>query len=117
MKTLPETPTPAMLDAAVTFALNVQVTGHNGWSHYMRDLYETMAKAAPDKSDEWREALEAVMREMPDRGYRGNAPGHAHQIPGVWDSDNVPALAGNPCAWCLAYKTARTLLAASEQPK
>ena len=48
MKLLPETPTPAMIDAAVAFALNVQVTGNNGWSHYMRDLYETMVNAAPE---------------------------------------------------------------------
>ena len=47
MKLLPETPTPAMIDAAVAFALNVQVTGRGGWSNYMRDLYETMVKAAP----------------------------------------------------------------------
>jgi hypothetical protein len=48
MKTLPETPTPAMIDAAVAFALNVQIHAGYGWSQYMRDLYETMVKAAPD---------------------------------------------------------------------
>ena len=64
--------------------------------------------------DVWKPLLEAVMREMPKQEYRGNAPGHAHAVPGIWDSDNVPYLAGKPCAWCLAYSTARKLLAASQ---
>jgi len=59
MKLLPETPTQAMIDAAVAFALNVTVSGQNGWSHYMRDLYETMAKAAPDAELTDKEALES----------------------------------------------------------
>lgn len=59
MKLLPETPTESMIDAAVAFALNVTVSGRNGWSHYMRDLYEAMAKAAPDAELTDKEALEA----------------------------------------------------------
>jgi hypothetical protein len=68
---------------------------------------------------EWRESLADVMREMPSRTWRndGNAPGHAHGIAGIWDSDNG-ALAGKPCAWCLAWSAARSALAAmSPEPK
>jgi hypothetical protein len=35
----------------------------------------------------------------------GNAPGHAHEVPGVWDSDN-DELAGKPCAWCAVWARA-----------
>ena len=73
--------------------------------------------AAPVVPDGWRPILDAVMREMPRsvRHYRlddGNAPGHAHQVAGIWDSDNGD-LAGKPCAWCLAWNTARAMLAAA----
>jgi len=47
--------------------------------------------------------------EKRDRG-NGNAPGHAHDVPGVWDSDNG-ALAGKPCAWCATWNKAKELRA------
>jgi beta-galactosidase/beta-glucuronidase len=47
--------------------------------------------------------LEAVRREMEDKVYSKNAPGHAHHTPGIWDEDNGD-LAGKPCAWCLTWK-------------
>lgn len=69
----------------------------------------------------WKPILEAVMREMPRsvRHYRlddGNAPGHGHQVAGTWDSDNGD-LAGKPCAWCLAWNTAKAMLAAAHEAK
>lgn len=65
--------------------------------------------------DQWLPILEAVMREMPrGSGRNGNAPGHGHDVPGIWDSDNGD-LAGKPCAWCLAWNTARAMIAASKQ--
>ena len=60
-------------------------------------------------TDEDREILEAVRREL-DRGNQdGNAPGHGHEVPGIWDSDNG-ARAGKPCAWCLTWKKFTTLI-------
>lgn len=47
--------------------------------------------------------LEAVYREMDNGDDDGNAPGHAHRRPGIWDSDNEPGIAGKPCAWCLTW--------------
>lgn len=59
--------------------------------------------------DEDREILEAVRREL-DRGNQdGNAPGHGHEVPGIWDSDNG-ARAGKPCAWCLTWKKFTTII-------
>lgn len=50
--------------------------------------------------------LEAVLCEIPHRkGGRGNAPGHAHSVPGIWDDDNG-ALAGKECAWCKVWNEA-----------
>lgn len=47
-----------------------------------------------------------------NRPYRGieNAPGHAHDMPGIWDSDNG-AKAGTQCAWCATWNAARAALA------
>lgn len=52
--------------------------------------------------DEDKQILEAVWREM-DEGDGVNAPGHAHETPGVWDMDNGEK-SGKPCAWCLTWK-------------
>ncbi|WP_312381587.1 hypothetical protein [Stutzerimonas balearica] len=54
----------------------------------------------------FREIVAAVVREHPRRSEnRGNAPGHGHSVPGVWDSDNG-ALAGTECAWCKTWNEA-----------
>jgi hypothetical protein len=67
--------------------------------------------------------LEAVRRELDRQTNRGNAPGHGHEVPGIWDYDNGQ-LAGLPCAWCLTWKKftalidrdrARALTAASKE--
>jgi hypothetical protein len=38
----------------------------------------------------------------------GNAPGHCHEVPGVWDSDNGKK-AGKPCAWCAIWAKAKAM--------
>lgn len=45
---VPKEPTPAMLDSAVAYALNVQIHGEYGWTPYMRDLWNCMLAAAPE---------------------------------------------------------------------
>lgn len=66
---------------------------------------------------------EAAMRELLvglveiwDKKARGRAgsPNHAHNIPGIWDSDNGE-LANKPCAECALYDKARAI-AASPPP-
>ena len=57
-------------------------------------------------AERYRSLLEAVLREIPHRkGNRGNAPGHGHSVPGIWDEDNG-ALAGKECAWCKVWNEA-----------
>lgn len=69
----------------------------------------------------WRDLLAAVVRETDDREYEypwdgaENAPGHAHDVPGIWDADNGKK-AGKPCAWCMTWNRARAALAASPAP-
>lgn len=46
-KLVPVEPTPAMLDVAVSFALNVQISRNYNWSAYMADVYRRMVSAAP----------------------------------------------------------------------
>lgn len=38
------------------------------------------------------------------------SPNHAHEIPGIWDSDNGDK-AGKPCAECALYDYARKIVA------
>lgn len=65
-------------------------------------------------TERYRGIAAAVLREHPHRNHnRGNAPGHGHSIPGVWDEDNG-ALAGKECAWC---KTWNEALAAMQENK
>ncbi len=66
-------------------------------------------------AERYRDIVAAVVREHPHRKPSGgNAPGHGHLVPGVWDSDNG-ALAGTECAWCKTWNEAIAALQ-GEQP-
>ena len=45
----------------------------------------------------------------------GNAPGHAHTRPGIWDDDNG-AKSGTECEWCKTWNTFRAELARMGEP-
>ena len=44
------------------------------------------------------------------RGRTGNAPGHGHTRPGIWDDGNAPEKANKPCALCAAWNRAVALV-------
>lgn len=44
----------------------------------------------------------------------GNAPGHSHKIPGVWDIDNSE-LAGKKCSWCELWQEALEIYRQKDQ--
>ncbi|CAK0035101.1 hypothetical protein [Burkholderia pseudomallei] len=81
-------------------------------------LLAEVEAAAADKRNAlaFRDLMAAVIRNINhgeyNRPYRGieNAPGHAHDMPGIWDSDNG-AKAGTQCAWCATWNAARAALA------
>lgn len=90
-------------------------------------VYEAHMAATPVQSVPASEPQDAVIRVLlcrlvdqlgeRDRG-GGNAPGHGHDVPGVWDSDNG-AKAGTACAWCALWaeaKKVRASLAATPAP-
>jgi hypothetical protein len=62
------------------------------------------------ENDRFRELMAAVAREKPrSLSYPpGNAPGHSHAIPGVWDSDNGDK-AGTECGWCKVWNAAMAM--------
>ena len=66
--------------------------------------------AHPDAVEALRRLVAAVIDDEGDDP--GNAPGHAHSRPGIWDDDNEPAIAGKPCEKCAAWSNARAVLAA-----
>jgi hypothetical protein len=80
------------------------------------DQESRQVRARLDRVTAERDEVLAVFRlvineiEHRDRSDDGNAPGHSHDIPGVWDSDNG-ALAGKPCAWCATWAKAKELVA------
>jgi hypothetical protein len=91
------------------------------WGALIAYIDGRTAGAAPDdvRDSTWRKLLEAVVREFPrhmGRRNNGNAPGHCHSRPGIWDDDNG-ALAGKPCAWCIAWNGAADALAAAPSPQ
>lgn len=58
-------------------------------------------------SERWQSILKLIIQELPKKSASslGNAPGHGHANPGVWDSDNG-ILAGKECAWCKTWNSA-----------
>lgn len=70
------------------------------------EALQTECEKLRKDAERYQSLLEAVLREIPHReGSRGNAPGHGHSVPGVWDEDNG-ALAGKECAWCKVWNEA-----------
>ena len=50
------------------------------------------------KGDKWDRA--------PHQHKNGNAPGHGHAVPGIWDVSNGAAYGGgSACSWCAAWNT------------
>jgi hypothetical protein len=75
------------------------------------------AIVAIEQRDELLKTFGLVIDELESRhGNDGNAPGHGHEIPGVWDNDNGK-LAGKPCAWCAVWAKAKELRAAIASTK
>lgn len=101
-------------------ALNGYARGWNACRDAMlAESPKPPAPPSPAVPETWKPLLEAVLREMPHASRHrkpGNAPGHAHDVPGIWDSDNGE-LAGKHCAWCIAWNTAVAMLAAAPEPK
>ncbi|MNQ81548.1 hypothetical protein D3C85_965730 [compost metagenome] len=54
-----------------------------------------------------RQVMSAVTSEVPRGEYikPGNAPGHCHEIPGVWDRGNGEK-SGKECGWCKVWNAA-----------
>ncbi|MGL6245664.1 hypothetical protein [Pseudomonas sp.] len=75
------------------------------------DLRQQLAEAQA-VPDGFVEVMAAVFREIEAIGEhgKGNAPGHCHEVPGVWDGDNGQ-LAGQPCAWCALWNKASAIQA------
>jgi hypothetical protein len=62
-----------------------------------------------DECAELKALMIALLGELGERDRGdGNAPGHCHQIPGVWDRDNGTK-AGKPCAWCATWAKAKAM--------
>jgi hypothetical protein len=85
-------------------------------ARYSPDIHPMVAQAAAHIArteallEEVRGALATVIRHFDGR----DAPGHMHDVAGVWDRDNTPDKAGKPCEWCAQWNAARATLAKME---
>jgi hypothetical protein len=68
-------------------------------------ILEAHRSARTNTTTELVEALRGVVSHFP--GEQG--PGHNHRVPGVWDEDNHPALAGTKCEWCAHWEKVKAL--------
>ena len=85
-------------------------------TEHMIDWGKTAAEIGDDytrmaqENDKLRRLLNELLTQLGERERGdGNAPGHAHEVPGVWDSDNGK-LAGKPCAWCALWAEAKATI-------
>jgi hypothetical protein len=70
----------------------------------------TSVGALVQERDKLRRLLNRLLEEVGEHDRNdGNAPGHCHQVPGVWDSDNGKK-AGKPCAWCALWAEAKATI-------
>ncbi len=107
-----------MADIAVELGWNGCAEHFTECADAIDHLLAELEAAAADKRNAlaFRDLMAAVIRNINhgeyNRPYRGieNAPGHAHDMPGIWDSDNG-AKAGTQCAWCATWNAARAALA------
>ena len=76
----------------------------------LNDRQAKRIAALQRERDELLTVFSIVIYELDRRESRNkiDAPGHCHDIHGVWDSDNG-ALAGKPCAWCAVWDKAKAL--------
>lgn len=67
------------------------------------------------ENEAFRSVMAAVVSEIPHGEFiaAGNAPGHCHDIPGIWDQGNGEK-SGNECGWCKVWNAARAM---SKEPK
>jgi hypothetical protein len=80
---------------------------------YIRDDLASLA-ISPEgaREGELREALSDIFEHFKNRA---QAPGHDHDISGVWDDDiSNREKAGTPCEWCAKWERARSALARTE---
>ena len=71
------------------------------------EAYERVNAELKAENEALRGVMSAVVSEIPGAriSRAGNAPGHCHSIPGVWDEDNG-SKAGKECAWCKVWNYA-----------
>lgn len=61
---------------------------------------EARADRLEAENAELRTTAQAVLTHFNDRS---QAPGHCHDVPGIWDTSNLPDIAGKPCEWCATW--------------
>ncbi|KTC59088.1 hypothetical protein [Pseudomonas savastanoi] len=84
-----------------------QVKAENAGLKTGYEAYERVNAELRAECEALREIISLVTREIPhSKSVRpGDAPGHCHSVPGVWDKGNGEK-AGKECAWCKVWNAA-----------
>lgn len=80
------------------------------------DQYDEAFNKVCDQRDQLKAENEALRRLVlsaleegkGSQGSGGNAPGHCHEVPGVWDRGNGDR-SGTPCGWCRIWNAAQAM--------
>jgi hypothetical protein len=87
---------------------SVPTPSDGDFANFHIQKYKEHSRSLERENAEYRELLRELLVQLcenPASSRGGNAPGHGHEVPGVWDSDNGE-LAGKPCAWCAVWARA-----------
>lgn len=80
-------------------------TGVEGYGREEGRANARLIAAAPDLLA----ALSAIVEKL---GNRKDAPGHNHEVAGIWDDDESNGdLRGAPCDWCAQWGRAKSAIA------
>lgn len=65
----------------------------------------------PAAAGDLTEVARAVIEQLEKSSSKPDAPGHSHQVAGVWDIGNKPEIAGKSCEWCALWSRFKRLAA------
>lgn len=75
------------------------------------DAHWNTRPPAPEDAGTVERALQGLSDIFEHFKDRKQAPGHSHDVPGIWDNYNGDK-SGKPCDWCAKWNAARAALAA-----
>jgi hypothetical protein len=74
-------------------------------NNWISTIQNSRSKVDPEA--DLKKAVRDVVNSVEE--HNGNAPGHGHSVPGIWDLDNKEGIKGQPCERCAKWQRMKTL--------